>query len=299
MHRELLARAPPSASASPVDFERHQHADLAEARRQRVVHVGGDHALRRPRAGAVRRSTMFSPIVAIRLVSSSVDRPAGARIRGRLQRLDVAVAVERELGDRADKLLEQLVAGDEVGLGVDLDQGTGGAAQRPRRPGLRRRPGRPSWRRRPGPSCAASRSPPRCRRSFSPSALLQSIMPAPVFSRSSLTSAAVISAIVSFLFVSVRRRSSDARGLGLGPARRAARPGWLASSAHGFGGPARPRAPRPQRPRSARPAGSARAPISTPEAVELGLQGRRAPRSTPGRNRAGSRGMASSLPGIG
>src|SRR6516162_5236805 len=55
-------------------------------------------------------------------------------------------------------------------------------------------------------STAASISPP-----LSPSALLQSIMPAPVLSRSSLTSAAVISAIVSFLCsaparVSIRRQ---------------------------------------------------------------------------------------------
>ncbi len=115
----------------------------------------------------------------------------------RLQRLDIVAGVERELGDGAHESLEQLVAGDEIGLGIDLDDGAGVAARSRRRPALRRRRGRPSWPPRRGPSCAASRPRPRYRPRSRSSARLQSIMPAPVFSRSSLTSAAVISAIDS------------------------------------------------------------------------------------------------------
>ena len=70
------------------------------------------------------------------------------------------------------------------------------AGRRQRRSGPRQRHGRTSWRLPPSPffrsqSTASSRSP-----LVSVSARLQSIMPAPVFSRRSFTSVAVISAIV-------------------------------------------------------------------------------------------------------
>ena len=50
------------------------------------------------------------------------------------ERLDVGAVLERELGDVADELLKGLVLGDEIGLGIDLDDGTaraldGGADQ--------------------------------------------------------------------------------------------------------------------------------------------------------------------------
>ena len=104
----------------------------------------------------------------------------------------------REAGDLhrevADELLEVVVAGHEVGLAVDLDE----HAQRGRRrgctrpPGPRGRRGRPSWRlpRRPARGAATtalSRSPP-----VSSRARLQSMNPAPVRSRSSLTSSGLI-----------------------------------------------------------------------------------------------------------
>ena len=59
-------------------LERHQHADLAEAVGGLVVHVVGDHAVRRPDSAAVRRTLMFSPMVAtISLTWSStvIDLP--------------------------------------------------------------------------------------------------------------------------------------------------------------------------------------------------------------------------------
>ncbi len=41
--------------------------------------------------------------------------------------MDVAAGLEGELGDVADDRLELLVAGDEIGLGIDLDDGALGA----------------------------------------------------------------------------------------------------------------------------------------------------------------------------
>ena len=58
------------------------------------------------------------------------DGAAGPGIGRLLQRLDIAVAADRERGDRAHERLEQLVARDEIGLGIDLDDGAGGAARR-------------------------------------------------------------------------------------------------------------------------------------------------------------------------
>ncbi len=147
---------------------------------------------------------MFSPMVATRWVSSSADRAAGAGIGGGLDRLQVLADLQRDLGHGLDEGLERLVAGDEVGLGVDLDhRGLAGRARR-RRPAPRRRRGRTSWRRRRGPSCAASRSRLRSSPPVSVSAFLQSIMPAPVFSRRSFTRAAVISAMCSLLYAFAR-----------------------------------------------------------------------------------------------
>ena len=45
MHRQLSAERRAPAHRHALDFERHQHADLAETRRLRVVDVGGDDAL--------------------------------------------------------------------------------------------------------------------------------------------------------------------------------------------------------------------------------------------------------------
>ena len=96
-------------------------------------------------------------------------------------------------------LLELVVAGDEVGLGVDLDQ------RRRSLPSTRDRPTRPSAATRSAFLAALDRPLVRSQSIdgfdvavvLAASAFLQSIMPAPVFSRRSLTSAAVISAMVS------------------------------------------------------------------------------------------------------
>ena len=70
-----------------------------------------------------RRSDMFSPMVAIRCVSSPcTSRPVPGY--GAAATLAMSPPVSSAmLGGVADELLEVLVAGDEVGLGVDLDDG--------------------------------------------------------------------------------------------------------------------------------------------------------------------------------
>ena len=104
-----------STSTPASDFERDEHADLAEARGRRVVDVGDDGALRRPRAALARRSDWFSPIVAMLSVSTSSTVPPGGHRRG-LERVDIVALFERDRGDVADEVLELLVLGDEIGL---------------------------------------------------------------------------------------------------------------------------------------------------------------------------------------
>ena len=130
---------------------------------------------------------MFSPITAIAwVISSATVRPVPRYARP--SSLDVAAGRGASAAIAAHELLEGLVAGDEVGLGVDLDQGAGGPGQgMPIRPSPATRPAFLAAAARPflrSQSIAASRSPP-----VSASAFLQSIMPAPVCSRSSLTRA--------------------------------------------------------------------------------------------------------------
>ena len=104
----------------------HQHPDLAQARRQRVVHVRckdarlhGEH--RRPANPQVFADGCDQ---AGQLL---LDGLAGFRVDGAFQGLQVAAGVQRQAGDRSDEVLESLVARHEVGLRVDLDDGARGA----------------------------------------------------------------------------------------------------------------------------------------------------------------------------
>ena len=56
-----------------------------------------------------------------RILDGVGDRFVGAGILGVRDRLGLAAERQRDLGDVAHDLLEGLVAGDEVGLGIDLD----------------------------------------------------------------------------------------------------------------------------------------------------------------------------------
>ena len=74
MHRQLPAQRR-ERLAGRLGFERHQHADLAEARRQRIVHIGGDDAAldREPRRPAQHQVLAD----ARRPVRSAPRRPCG------------------------------------------------------------------------------------------------------------------------------------------------------------------------------------------------------------------------------
>ena len=136
-------------------------------------------------------------------------------------------------GEVADELLEVVVAGHEVRLAVDLDEHAqaaagvdvgGDLALAGVAPGLARR--RP-----PGPwpsssAMAASRSPP-----VSSRARLQSMKPAPVRSRSSLTSAGLI--VVSAMLVVVPSCPGRVVGVPRGRRRIGRRPCWLGRAAVG------------------------------------------------------------------
>ena len=114
----------PRAVGIALGFERHEDADLAEASVDRVVHIGRDHALRRPRASATRRRVMFSPMVAIGVLQAILDGRLRAREVGGLERLDIVPSpISAILAASRDEGLELVVAGDEVGLGVDLEDG--------------------------------------------------------------------------------------------------------------------------------------------------------------------------------
>ena len=164
--------APPARRSCPVRARRHCGHRPRRRRDRRA-------------SAAARRTLMFSPILAtssVRVCCTVAD----AHRRGQ-QLLQVAAFLQRELGGVLHEGLELVVAGDEVGLGIDFDQRAGIAGRPRRRPGLRRRRGRPSWRPWRCPSCAASRWRLPCRRWSRSSAFLQSIMPAPVLSRRSFT----------------------------------------------------------------------------------------------------------------
>ena len=49
-------------------------------------------------------------------------RLAGRGDDGRAERVEVATRVDGQVGDLADERLELIVAGDEIGLGIDLDE---------------------------------------------------------------------------------------------------------------------------------------------------------------------------------
>ena len=46
-------------------------------------------------------------------------------ISARVYGIDIVASVESDLGDRFNKFLKGLVAGDKISLGIDLDDGTG------------------------------------------------------------------------------------------------------------------------------------------------------------------------------
>ncbi len=76
---------------------------------------------------------------------------------GGFQLFDIGAGWQRGVGDQLHKTLEVVVAGDEIGLGIDFDNAPLGPAADARRQGLRPPRGRPSWPPWRGLSCAANR----------------------------------------------------------------------------------------------------------------------------------------------
>ena len=140
-------------------FDRDQHADLAETLGDRIVHVGADHTL----ADRERRSTTQRHVLA-----DGRDRGGDRLLHGLvadlggLDSLGVAAVGQRGVGDQLDQALEVIVARDEVGFRIDLDDRALAGQRSKCRSSLRPRRGRPFWRPSTGPSCAASQSPLRC-----------------------------------------------------------------------------------------------------------------------------------------
>ena len=166
------------------EFERDDHADAAEPVGHRIVHIARDHALADRKLGGAAQRHVLADLGDG--VGNGVGDGDAAGVRGE-DLVDVGAGVERGIGDHLHQALEQIVAGDEIGLGIDLDHDALGAGDARRRssPSAATRPAffaaldRPFLR---SQSTAASRLP-----AVSLSAALQSIMPAPVWSRSSFT----------------------------------------------------------------------------------------------------------------
>ena len=101
-------------------LERHQHADLAEPVGDLVVHVLGDEAVADRHGGRAAHAHVLAD-GGHHLLDVVGHRHRLAGIGQRQQLVEVAAGLRRQRGDVAHHVLELLVAGDEVGLRVDLD----------------------------------------------------------------------------------------------------------------------------------------------------------------------------------
>ena len=123
MHREQPAERGELVGLAG-GFQRDQHAHLAEPLDHRIVHVAADRALAdRKLGGAPQRHVLAD--LGDRFGNVFGDGAAAGL--GRLDLLDVGADVERDVGDHLHQALEQVVARDEVGLGIDLDHDALGA----------------------------------------------------------------------------------------------------------------------------------------------------------------------------
>ena len=127
MHRHLPAKlSQPLRIGSRLHGD--QHADLAEARGDAVVHVAGN------RPFAHRK---LSRAAQVHVLADGRDG-VGDRGRDGLTRCEFGTGqslhrdglIDSQSGDAGDQLLELLVARDEIGFGVNLDGGGAGAVGR-------------------------------------------------------------------------------------------------------------------------------------------------------------------------
>src|SRR5579863_441357 len=124
MHRHL---PPERAELCPIarGFERDDDSDPAEPVGDRAVHIMADRALGDFEALRAAQRHVFADGgdgVGDRLA----DRPAAGVMRAeRFRRIDVGRLVERHRQRAAHQRLEVVVAGDEVGLGIDFHDNAG------------------------------------------------------------------------------------------------------------------------------------------------------------------------------
>ena len=120
MHGDLAAQLAQGSLVTRA-FQRDQHTDAAHARRHGVVDVGGDDPFldRKARGAAQLHVLAYGGDQAGHLVlhgRTALERSAVDGFHG--------VVLEAQLGERLGCVLEQIVAGHKVGLGVELDGST-------------------------------------------------------------------------------------------------------------------------------------------------------------------------------
>src|ERR1700722_9766234 len=120
VHRDLAAECDELVGL-PRRLEADNDADLAEPITDRVVHVAADRALRHGNLGGAAQGHVLADGRNSR--TDRVVRGDTADLR-RLDLLDIGSGVERNVGDHPHESLELLVAGDEIGLRIDLDDDT-------------------------------------------------------------------------------------------------------------------------------------------------------------------------------
>ena len=111
----------PSAVGIALDSSATRTPILPRPSRHRVVHVGRDHALRDLELGDAAQGHVLAD-GGDELLHAILDGGLRAREVSGLERLDACRRPSRAiLAASRDEGLELLVAGDEVGLGVDLE----------------------------------------------------------------------------------------------------------------------------------------------------------------------------------
>src|SRR5690606_1547019 len=104
----------------------HQNADLAETRLDRIVDVAFHDAIG-DRNGLRAAQVHVLADLGDGFGQFGRNRVTGAGERHFAELDDIAIGIESQLGNGANDVLELLVAGNEVGLGVDFHDGGLGA----------------------------------------------------------------------------------------------------------------------------------------------------------------------------
>ena len=102
----------------PAELERDDHADAAEPVHHRAVRIAGDDALADRKLGRAAQRHVLADLGDG--VGNGVGDGDGAGFC-RQDFVDVGTDAERDAGDHLHQTLEQIVAGDEIRLGIHLD----------------------------------------------------------------------------------------------------------------------------------------------------------------------------------